>query len=93
VTNIQAARELLTVEYDRLKSEQIQRIGFRDNLLFVHLAATGAIASWALTNVNTGLGRESLYRALSPEGNLEFATVLKVVRALGLRLHAATGPS
>ena len=37
-----------------------------------------------------GLGRESLYKALAPEGNPEFATVLKVVRALGLRLHATT---
>ena len=37
----------------------------------------------------TGLGRESLYKALSPEGNPEFATVLKVIRALGLRLHAS----
>lgn len=37
----------------------------------------------------TGLGRESLYKALAPDGNPEFATVLKVVRALGLRLHAA----
>ena len=36
----------------------------------------------------TGLGRESLYKALSPEGNPEFSTVLKVVRALGLKLHA-----
>ena len=36
----------------------------------------------------TGLGRESLYKALSPEGNPDFATVLKVIRALGLRLHA-----
>jgi len=35
-----------------------------------------------------GLGRESLYKALSPEGNPEFSTILKVVRALGLRLHA-----
>ena len=35
-----------------------------------------------------GLGRESLYKALSPSGNPELATVLKVVRALGLRLHA-----
>ena len=34
-----------------------------------------------------GLGRESLYKALSPEGNPEFATVLKVMRALGLRLR------
>lgn len=36
-----------------------------------------------------GLGRESLYKALSPNGNPEFATILKVVSALGLRLHAA----
>ena len=36
----------------------------------------------------TGLGRESLYKALSPNGNPEFATVLKVVHALGLRLSA-----
>ena len=38
----------------------------------------------------TGLGRESLYQALSADGNPEFATVLKVVRALGMRLHAET---
>jgi probable addiction module antidote protein len=37
---------------------------------------------------DTGLGRESLYKALSPGGKPEFATVLKVVRALGLKLHA-----
>ena len=36
-----------------------------------------------------GLGRESLYKALSPNGNPEFATVLKVMHALGLRLHAS----
>jgi probable addiction module antidote protein len=37
----------------------------------------------------TGLGRESLYKALSPEGNPGFGTVLKVMKALGLRLHAS----
>lgn len=35
----------------------------------------------------TGLSRESLYRALSADGNPSFATVLKVARALGVRLH------
>ena len=35
----------------------------------------------------TGLGRESLYKALSPTGNPEFATVLKVVQALGIKLN------
>ena len=36
-----------------------------------------------------GLGRESLYKALSAEGNPEFATVLKVIYSLGLKLHVA----
>ena len=40
-----------------------------------------------------GLGRESLYKSLSANGDPEFATVLKVVRALGLRLQATTAPS
>ena len=34
----------------------------------------------------TGLGRQSLYKTLSAEGRPEFATILKVVRALGLKL-------
>ena len=38
----------------------------------------------------TGLSRESLYRALSADGNPSFATVLKVTKALGLRLHVRT---
>lgn len=36
----------------------------------------------------TGLGRESLYKALSGEGNPSFATILKVMTALGIKLHA-----
>lgn len=54
-------------------------------------AALGDIAKargMAQIAKDTGLGRESLYKALSPEGNPEFATVLKVIRALGLQLHA-----
>jgi probable addiction module antidote protein len=37
---------------------------------------------------DAGLGRESLYKALSSEGNPELATVLRVLQALGLRLQA-----
>ncbi|BFM40578.1 addiction module antidote protein [Synechocystis sp. LKSZ1] len=54
------------------------------------VAALGDIArSRGMTNIarKTGLGRESLYKALSTEGNPEFATVLKVLKALGLRLQ------
>lgn len=35
---------------------------------------------------DTGMTREGLYKALSGEGNPSFATVLKVARALGLKL-------
>jgi probable addiction module antidote protein len=56
-------------------------------------AALGDIArSKGMTQISrdTGLGRESLYKALSVEGNPEFATILKVFRALGLRLQVTT---
>ena len=37
---------------------------------------------------DAGLSRESLYKALSEDGNPSFATVLKVARALGVKFHA-----
>lgn len=37
---------------------------------------------------DAGLSRESLYKALSRNGNPSLATILKVAKALGLRLHA-----
>jgi probable addiction module antidote protein len=55
-------------------------------------AALGDIArAKGMTGVarKAGLGRESLYKSLSPEGRPELATVLKVVQALGLKLTAA----
>jgi probable addiction module antidote protein len=54
--------------------------------------ALGAIArSKGMTEIakEAGLGRSSLYRALSPDGNPEFATVASVLKALGLRLSVA----
>jgi len=59
--------------------------------LFPWAAALGDIArAKGMSKIATdaGLGRESLYKALSQDGNPEFATVLSVVRALGLRLLA-----
>ena len=55
-------------------------------------AALGDIArAKGMTQIarETGLGRESLYKALSPDGNPEFGTVQKVVRSLGLKLHVS----
>jgi probable addiction module antidote protein len=57
-------------------------------------AALGDIAKVrGMTEIarEAGLDRKSLYKALSPGGNPEFATILKVVRALGLSLHASVG--
>lgn len=54
--------------------------------------ALGAIArSEGMTEIAkaAGVTRASLYKALSAEGNPEFATVLKVVKALGLKLTVA----
>lgn len=42
---------------------------------------------------DTGLSRESLYKALSGERSPGFDTVLKVIRALGLKLHAEVASS
>jgi probable addiction module antidote protein len=59
-------------------------------------AALGDIArakGMAHVAEKAGLGRESLYKALSPEGNPKFATVLKVIQALGLRLHTTPAKS
>lgn len=55
------------------------------------LSALGYIAKakgMAMIAKETGLGRESLYKALSPGSKPRFDTVLKVLKALGVRLHA-----
>ena len=52
-------------------------------------AALGDIArarGMAQLAKDTGISREGLYKALSPDGNPSLATVLKVEKALGLKL-------
>ncbi len=63
---------------------------FEDGDPHVIAAALGAVArSSGMTAVaaKAGLGRESLYKALSGDGNPALATVLGVMNALGLRLR------
>lgn len=55
-------------------------------------AALGDVArAKGMTQVSreTGLGRESLYKSLSLQGNPEFATVQKVLKSLGLKLRVS----
>lgn len=66
-----------------------------DGDMGVILAALGDIArakGMAQVAADAGLGRESLYKSLTTTGNPEFATVLKVMRALGMQLHVHTVP-
>jgi len=55
---------------------------------FITHAIGGAARARGMTQIakDAGLSRESLYKALSDTGNPEFATVLRVLQALGLRM-------
>jgi probable addiction module antidote protein len=84
---------------DYLKTEEDRALYFEacleenDPQLIAH--ALGVIArarSMSQLAKDTGLSRESLYKALSSEGNPSFATILKVTQALGLQLHATARP-
>jgi probable addiction module antidote protein len=60
-----------------------------DPALLTH--ALGVVArARGMTQIarETGLSRESLYRALGSDGNPEFSTVVRVLKAMGLRLTA-----
>ena len=55
------------------------------------LAAIGDVAKargMAKIARDAGLGRESLYKALSPGAKPRFDTIMKVLHAMGLKLHA-----
>ena len=65
-----------------------QEVG--DDALFIAKAIGNIARAKGMSQLSrdTGLGRESLYKALSDEGNPSFATILKVTTALGIKLHA-----
>lgn len=60
-----------------------------DDAAFIAKALGNIARARGMTQLatDTGLGRESLYKALSGDGNPSFETILKVTRALGLQLH------
>ena len=75
----------------KLKMEAALAAG--DSKVFVGLLG-GMARQRGMSRVaqETGLAREALYRALSSEGNPEFATIVKVTLALGLQLSAERKP-
>lgn len=81
---------------EHLKTEQDVSLYFEacleeagDDAAFIAKALGNIARARGMTQLakDTGIGRESLYKALSGAGNPSFATILKVTRALGLRLH------
>jgi probable addiction module antidote protein len=61
------------------------------DLLLLALGDVGRARGMAQVAKDAGLGRESLYKALAPGAKPRFDTILKVARALGVKLtaHAA----
>jgi probable addiction module antidote protein len=60
-----------------------------DDAAFIAKALGVVARAYGMTQLSndTGLGRESLYKALSGEGNPSFDTILKVTKAIGLKVH------
>jgi probable addiction module antidote protein len=80
------------LDSDEMISEYLSQVledGDSDELISAlgHIAKARGMAKVA---ESSGLGRESLYKALSPGAKPRFDTVLKVIKALGVKLHAET---
>jgi probable addiction module antidote protein len=60
-----------------------------DDASFIAKALGDVARARGMTQIarDAGLSRESLYKALSGERSPDFSTLLKVMRALGMRLH------
>jgi len=99
MTTTKPKSKIKTLPWDAaayLKSDQdiahYLEAAFEDGDPSLVAAALGDVArakGMAQIARTAALGRESLYKALSPGANPEFATVLKVLRALGLKLNVA----
>jgi len=83
-----------TVEY--LKTEEDMELCLQacmeeagDDATFIAKALGNIARAKGMSQLakDTGLGRESLYKALSGEGHPSFGTILKVMHALGIKLQ------
>lgn len=87
MTTFDAAQHLKTDEEIAVYLDEM--LSENDPAMITH--ALGVIArAKGMTQLarDTGVSREGLYKALSSDGNPEFSTVIKVISALGLKLHA-----
>ncbi|MGH6958732.1 MAG: addiction module antidote protein [Caulobacteraceae bacterium] len=74
---------------DVVSAEEFLRSAFEDGSPEEIAASLGVVArARGMTELarETGLTRQTLYKALSAKGNAGFATIVKVAQALGFRL-------
>lgn len=86
-TRWDSAAHLKTEEDMQLYLEACLEEAEDDPALIIH--ALGVIArakNMSQLSRDTGLSREGLYKALSPDGNPTFTTIVKVAKALGFKL-------
>jgi mannose-6-phosphate isomerase-like protein (cupin superfamily) len=74
----------VTTERTRTVTDQLRPIW----VALTGFKLTGRAKGMSQVARDAGLSRDSLYKALSEDGNPSFATVLKVARALGVKFHA-----
>ena len=80
------------LDSDEMISEDLSQVledGDTDELLSA-LSYIAKAKGMAIVAKESGLGRESLYKALTPGSHPRFETILKVIKALGVKLHAGS---
>jgi probable addiction module antidote protein len=89
IEELRSDREL-AVEYLKAAMEALEDPASRGAGLLALRAVAEAYGGLGAVAAESGLSRESLYRALSPKGNPTLKTLLAVLRAVGLRLSVET---
>ncbi|ABW26081.1 addiction module antidote protein [Acaryochloris marina] len=92
-TRWDSAEHLKTEEDIQLYLEACLEEAEDDPALIIH--ALGVVArakNMSQLSRDTGLSREGLYKALSPDGNPKFSTIAKVTKALGFKLTIQPTP-
>lgn len=92
-TRWDSAEHLKTEEDIQLYLEACLEEAEDDPALIIH--ALGVVArakNMSQLSRDTGLSREGLYKALSPDGNPTFSTIAKVTKALGFKLTIQPAP-
>jgi probable addiction module antidote protein len=90
VAELRADRDL-AVEYLKVAMESLDNPDDRAAGLLALRTVAEAFGGLGAVAAESGISRESLYRALSPRGNPTLKTLLAVLKAVGMRLSVEPG--